>query len=255
VTRLFHLSDVHFGAEDPTALDWFAGLVAAEKPDAVVMTGDLTMRARPSEFRRGGDWLRGLGVPVTVEVGNHDIPYYYDPLRRFFRPYRRYLSVEKLIERPLDLPGVAIVPLKTTARAQFRLDWSKGNVSDHALAETLRLIASVPQGRTILVAAHHPLVQTGPPETAGTRHGGAALDALATAGVAVVLTGHIHEPYDVACHRGGHSIRLIGAGTISRRVRHSPASFNELRINRGEIVTIVRTMNAASGIMPPAAAA
>jgi 3',5'-cyclic AMP phosphodiesterase CpdA len=245
VTRLFHLSDVHFGAEDPAALDWFASLVAAEKPDAVVMTGDLTMRARPSEFRKGGDWLRGLGVPVTVEVGNHDIPYYYDPLRRFFRPYRRYLSVEKLIERPLDLPGVAIVPLKTTARAQFRLDWSKGNVSDRALAEAMRLIGAVPEGRTILVAAHHPLVQAGPPETAGTRHGGAALDALARSGVAAVLTGHIHEPYDVVCHREGRAIRLIGAGTISRRVRHSPASFNELRVAGGAIETIVRTMSAA----------
>ena len=63
--RLFHVSDLHFGAEDPVALAWFAACVAAEQPEAVVMTGDLTMRARPSEFEAGGSWLRALGVPVT----------------------------------------------------------------------------------------------------------------------------------------------------------------------------------------------
>jgi len=73
--KLFHVSDVHFGAEDPKALDWFARCVADEAPDAVIMTGDLTMRARPSEFDAGGKWLQSLGVPVTIEVGNHDLPY------------------------------------------------------------------------------------------------------------------------------------------------------------------------------------
>ncbi|MBV8238856.1 MAG: metallophosphoesterase, partial [Sphingomonas sp.] len=121
---MFHVSDLHFGAEDPAALAWFAEYVAAERPDAVVMTGDLTMRARPSEFDAGGRWLRALGVPVTLEIGNHDIPYYWDPLRRLLAPYRRYGAVEKLIERPLAIPGVSIVPLSTISRAQFRLDQS-----------------------------------------------------------------------------------------------------------------------------------
>ncbi len=48
--RLFHVSDIHFGAEDAAALDWFAALVRDEQPDAVIMTGDLTMRARAREF-------------------------------------------------------------------------------------------------------------------------------------------------------------------------------------------------------------
>ena len=63
--RLFHVSDVHFGREDAAAVAWFDALVAAEKPDAVIMTGDLTMRARRREFAQGSRWLQGLGVPVT----------------------------------------------------------------------------------------------------------------------------------------------------------------------------------------------
>ena len=50
---LFHVSDVHFGAEDPAAIAWFAQAVAEEKPDAVIMTGDLTMKALPREFEAG----------------------------------------------------------------------------------------------------------------------------------------------------------------------------------------------------------
>ena len=150
--RLFHVSDVHFGREDKAAVAWFDALVAAEQPDAVVMTGDLTMRARASEFEAGLDWLQSLGRPVTLEVGNHDLPYF-NLIDRFFRPYHRYHAIEAMIEKPLDLPGVTIVPLVTTRRAQWRFNWSKGYVSRKALAKTLALIAEAPKDRLIFVAA------------------------------------------------------------------------------------------------------
>ncbi|MEV8924456.1 hypothetical protein AB0045_26830, partial [Klebsiella pneumoniae] len=95
-------------------------------------------------FAVGLAWLQGLGVPVTVEVGNHDLPYF-NPIDRFFRPYRRMTAVERMVEQPLDLPGIAIIPLVTTARAQWRLNWSKGKVSRAALERALSLIAAVPE--------------------------------------------------------------------------------------------------------------
>jgi len=242
MTRLFHVSDVHFGAEDPAAVAWFRDVVAVEKPDAVIMTGDLTMRATRGEFQRGGDWLRSLGVPVTLEVGNHDIPYYWDPFRRLFAPYQRYAAVEKMIERELDLPGVTIVPLKTTARAQWRWNWSKGRVSGGALRRALAMIAAAPKDRLIFVAAHHPLIEGGTKGTAKTRHGDSALTALAAAGAHAVLSGHVHDPFDVPVDRGGRIVRMIGAGTLSKRVRNSPPAFNEIRIRNGAFETIARTM-------------
>lgn len=241
--KLFHVSDVHFGAEDPVALDWFRECVAAEKPDAVVMTGDLTMRARTREFEAGGEWLRSLGVPLTVEVGNHDIPYYSDPIRRLFRPYKRYAAIERLLEKPLDLPGVTIVPLKTTARAQWRWNWSKGHVSVGSLTRTLALIKDVPKGNLIFIAAHHPLVDAGTVASAKTRNGPAALAALADAGVHAILTGHVHDPFDVPWERGDWTVRLIGAGTLSIRTRSSPPAFNELRIEGDKFETLARTMS------------
>ncbi len=240
--KLFHVSDVHFGAEDPEALAWFAACVAEERPDAVVMTGDLTMRATKGEFQRGGDWLRSLGVPVTVEVGNHDIPYYWDPFRRLFAPYQRYAAIETMIETKLDLPGVTIVPLKTTARAQWRWNWSKGRVSPGALRRALALIEQAPRGNLVFVAAHHPLIEGGTTGTARTRHGDGALTALAAAGAHAVLSGHVHDPFDVPVDRDGRIIRMIGAGTLSKRTRGSPPAFNEIRVEGGRFETIARTL-------------
>ena len=243
--KLFHVSDVHFGAEDPAALDWFAARVADERPDAVIMTGDLTMRARAREFDAGGKWLRALGVPVTIEVGNHDIPYYWDPLRRLLSPYKRYGAAEKMIERPLDLPGISIVPLKTTARAQLRLNWSKGRVSEGSLARALAGVAAAPKGNLIFIAGHHPLIDGGAKGTGRTRGGEEALVAFADAGVHAVLSGHVHDPFDVPYRRGEWTLRLIGAGTLSKRLRHSPPAFNEIRIDGGRFETLVRTLSPA----------
>lgn len=240
--RLFHVSDVHFGREDANAIAWFDALVHAERPDAVVMTGDLTMRARRREFAAGLEWLQRLPVPVTVEVGNHDLPYW-NLFDRFFRPYRRMGKVERMVERPIDLAGVAIVPLVTTARAQWRLNWSKGYVSRTALRRTLDLIAAVPADRLIFIAAHHPLIEAATHASAKTRHGAEALDALAAAGADAVLTGHVHDPFDIAHEVKGQVIRMIGAGTLSERTRTTPPSFNEIRVADGRFDVLCRTMS------------
>ena len=245
MTKLFHVSDVHFGAEDPAALDWFARCVADEKPDAVVMTGDLTMRAKKSEFDDGAKWLGKLGVPMTVEIGNHDVPYYSDFVRRIFNPYERYAKIEKLLEKPLAVPGVTVVPLKTVSRLQWRVDQSKGRVSRRSLAAAVRLIADAPRDHLILVAAHHPLLDLGLTEAARTQGGAEALEKLAAAGADAVLTGHVHYPFDTPVERGGRTVRLIGAGTLSKRLRHSPPAFNEIRAEGRTFETISRTMSPA----------
>ena len=241
--RLFHVSDVHFGSEDRTALAWFDALVRDEMPDAVIMTGDLTMRARSREFAAAAKWLESLGRPVTVEVGNHDLPYF-NLFARFFTPYRRYLALERMIERPLDIRGVSVVPLRTTARFQWRLNWSKGHVSTRELQKALALVEAVPAGGVVLLACHHPLIEGGTLANARTRGGRRALAALATAGVDAVLSGHVHDPFDLPYQVGERTVRLIGAGTLSSRTRASRPSFNEVRIDGREIEVIARVMDA-----------
>ncbi|WP_213980929.1 metallophosphoesterase [Sphingomonas sp. dw_22] len=239
MTRLFHVSDVHFGREDREAIDWFGARVREEQPDAVIMTGDLTMRARAREFEAAAGWLESLGRPVTVEVGNHDLPWF-NLWARFVTPYKRYQALERMIERPLDVKGVAIVPLKTTARFQWRLNWAKGYVSTHALQEALALVGAVPPSDLVFVACHHPLVEGGTRMTSETRRGPEALEALAQSGAHAVLTGHVHDPFDIAHEVDGRIVRLIGAGTLSERVRAQPPSFNEITVDGTRFETRAR---------------
>jgi 3',5'-cyclic AMP phosphodiesterase CpdA len=226
-TVLFHLSDIHFGLEDNKALDWVKQEIAERRPQAVAITGDLTMRARHREFAAACHWIQSLDVPVTVEVGNHDMPYF-NLIERFFAPYRRFHAIEGLIEREIDLPGIAIVPLKTAVRAQPRLNWSKGWVTRLALSKCLAAIDALPPGTKAIVTVHHPLREVGTKGTALTANGYKALCALARRPVLAVLSGHVHDPFDLIEDTAYGPVRMIGAGTLSQRIRSTPPSFNEL---------------------------
>lgn len=238
--RLFHVSDVHFGREDRAAVAWFDAAVHAEQPDAIIMTGDLTMRARSAEFEAAAKWLQGLKRPVTVEVGNHDLPAY-NLFARFVMPYRRYKALETMIERPLEIRGLNVVPMKTTARFQWR-NWSKGRVSDRSLAKAVAGVEAADKSGLTLIACHHPLIEAGTHASAKTHGGANALAALARAGTDAVLSGHVHDPFDLQKEVGGRSVRLIGAGTLSCRTRDSRPSFNELRIEGRALEVVHRVM-------------
>ncbi len=241
MTRIFHVSDVHFGTEDRAALAWFAGVVAAERPDLVLLTGDLTAAARRSEFAAACAWLDDLPAPIRVEPGNHDLPVY-RPLLRLLDPYARMRRVMERYHRPLTLPGATLVSLKTTARAQLRRNWSHGRVGRTSLALALGALRARDPATVALVACHHPLVEAGTRTHGGTHGGVDALRSLAGAGADAVLTGHAHDPFDVAWQGGARPVRLIGAGTLSERVRDTPPSFNLVTVAKGQLEVAVRAM-------------
>ena len=240
---LFHLSDIHFGLEDRAALAAVSAEIAQRRPAAVLITGDLTMRARRREFAAASEWIAALEVPVTVEVGNHDLPYF-NPWERFTDPYRRFRKVEALLEKQLTLPGIAVIPLLTTVKAQWRWPWSEGCVTKHALDHTLAAIDRVPAGTRVLVTAHHPLSERSPRGELLTIGGDRALTALAQRGVTAVLSGHVHDPFDLIANTPKGPLRMIGAGTLSKRIRSTPASFNELTITPDAITVQVRNFAA-----------
>lgn len=225
---LFHVSDLHFGYEDRAALDWFMAEVIRERPAAVLCTGDLTMRGTAREFALAREWLAQVPVPVLLEPGNHDVPYYWFPLRRMLAPYARFRSLRGVIENGRDLPDVAVVSLKTIGRAQLRLNWSKGRVRGRELDQTLHALANQHDRALKLVTCHHPLVDADTEGSGSTRGGKRALAALARAGADAVLSGHVHDPFDLMVEADGLPIRLIGAGTLSRRLRATQPSYNRL---------------------------
>ncbi len=240
---LFHVSDLHFGAEDRAALDWFAAAVASERPDGVICTGDLTMRGTAREFAAAGAWLRALPVPLAVEPGNHDLPYYWEMPARLRHPFARYHAMVATLPAADADPRLTLVSLRTVVPAQWRLDWSKGSVQPGALAAAIAQLADAPPATLRLVLCHQPLVDADTHGKGSTRGGKAALAALASAGADAVLSGHVHDPFDLTIPAGGRSMRIIGAGTLSERLRATRPSYNRLEWTRAAGLSVtVRAM-------------
>ncbi|OGS51349.1 MAG: hypothetical protein A3J40_10625 [Erythrobacter sp. RIFCSPHIGHO2_12_FULL_63_10] len=229
-TVLFHVSDTHFGVEDRAAVAWFTAAVHAERPDAVICTGDLTQRATHRQYAQACEWFAALGVPVMLQPGNHDMPYF-NPWERFTRPFARFGALAAAVGAELDLAHVVVVPFETNVAAQMRWPWSDGVVTrrnlDAALAR-LGLLAGDP--RVKLVACHHPLLPAAEGRKNPTIRGETAFAELAEAGADAVLSGHIHQPFDQPRSIANHAMRMIGAGTLSTRLRGAPPSYNVLRI-------------------------
>jgi 3',5'-cyclic AMP phosphodiesterase CpdA len=131
--------------------------------------------------------------------------------------------------------------MKTTARFQLR-NWSKGRVSDGSLSRAVADVAAADKSGLTLIACHHPLIEAGTHASAKTHGGANALAALAGAGADAVLSGHVHDPFDLEKDVGGRTVRLIGAGTLSSRTRATPPSFNELRVEGRRLEVVPRVM-------------
>lgn len=233
--RLFHISDVHFGAEDTAALAQFAQIVAQEQPNGVVCTGDLTQRARHGQFAAAREYFAGLAAPVALAPGNHDMPYF-NLWERFTRPNARSDALIAAVGAELELEQAVLVPLDTNVTAQARWPWSDGVIVARKLNDTLTTLARLSHDpRLKLVTCHHPLLPARDGETNPTIGGDEAFAALAEAGADAVLSGHVHVPFDLLRSRGGKSMRMIGAGTMSTRLRGAAASWNEIVIDGGEI--------------------
>lgn len=239
-TVLFHASDTHFGVEDCAAMEWFTAAVHAERPDAVICTGDLTQRATHRQYDQARKWFAELGVPVMLQPGNHDMPYY-NLWERFARPYARFGALETAVGSELALAHAVVVPFDTNVPAQLRWPWSDGVVTrprlDAALAR-LRELAGDP--RIKLVACHHPLLAAHDGRRNPTIRGDIAFAELAAAGADAVLSGHIHQPFDMIRSRGNCMMRMIGAGTLSTRLRGAAPSYNVLRIGADGTIGLER---------------
>jgi 3',5'-cyclic AMP phosphodiesterase CpdA len=241
--RVAHLSDLHFGEADPARVAELAADVRAAAPDAVAISGDLTRRAQPEEFEAAFTFLAGLGAPLLVVPGNHDIPH--SALwERFMTPKRRWRAarITAPAER-LDLDHVRLIGLDTVSRAQWHADWSAGAVPQHRL-DRLAAELAVGGGKPTLVICHHPLVHAAWARARRTPRGAAETIALLRReGVAGVLCGHLHRaevtPLD---HRRAGPWQVMAPSAFSPRGVGAVNGWNlvewegeELRITTREV--------------------
>ena len=206
-------------------------------PDLVAVSGDLTQRARASQFAEARDFLAQLPKPQIVVPGNHDVPLH-NVFARFAQPlskYRRYITDDL---RPFyHDEEIAVLGVNTARSLAF-----KGGRINKAQLEWMRerLAASHPEAVKVIVT-HHPFDL---PEGHHERHlvGRArmAMEALARYGADLFLAGHLHVSHTTHSATRykikGHSALVVQAGTAaSARGRGEENSFNVVRIDRPNI--------------------
>ncbi len=238
---LVHISDLHFGAEAPPVVEGLVTAITDLRPDLVLVSGDLTQRARPREFQAARAFLDRLPGARLVVPGNHDVPLY-DLFSRFFRPlagYKKVFGSESLpLHETADYVVVGIPSVRSLTVAEGRL--SPRRVRD--LAERLR---GVPADKSRLLVLHHPIDAAGRRGRGGARKKHVAFPEIAELRLDLVLSGHLHTPDAAVAEKvhtdATHKALLVAAGTAcSWRVRGGqPNSFNVLRLDR-ELVEVER---------------
>jgi len=228
MTVLLHISDTHFGTEQPLVLQALVEWAQLCRPDLVVLSGDITQRARPGQFRAARQFVDRLGAPALVVPGNHDIPLF-DLGARMMHPYARY-SAEfgALLEPVLSLSDLLLVGVNTTRAWRHK----NGVVSAQQVERVARLLGAASREQLRVVVVHQPLAVTQAADLPNVLHGhSAAQRAWAAAGADLVLGGHIHLPYVLPLSGLARPMWVVQAGTaISSRLRPGvPNSFNLLR--------------------------
>lgn len=238
--RVAHLSDLHFGRTDPRMVEKLRELMLQLKPDLVVVSGDLTQRARTVEFLEARAFLDSLPWPQIVIPGNHDIALYnvYGRFVERLEKYQRYISED--VEPSYSDAELSVVSVNTARSMTLK----GGRINSAQVNRVKERLCGTAPGAVKILVVHHPLDL---PDTLSHDLVGRArmaLRALGECGIDLILSGHLHvSRYTGPAERlriGGHRALLVQAGTaISTRSRGELNSFNLIE-TEGDGLTIYR---------------
>jgi len=234
---LIHLSDVHFGRVDAAIIEPLIRTVIDLKPDVVVVSGDLTQRARSEQFKEARAFLDRLPTPQIVVPGNHDVPLH-NVFTRFFQPldkYQRYITND--LEPFYADDEVAILGINTARSLTFK----GGRVNEKQVALMREKLCPLDKNVVKIVVTHHPFdLPEGYDDSELVGRARMAMKTLAECGADVFVAGHLHVSHTGHTAKrykmGDHSALVVQAGTAtSTRGRGEANSFNVIRVEHPKI--------------------
>lgn len=238
---VLHISDPHFGTERPQVVQALERMARAQAPDLVILSGDITQRARKAEFKMAGSFLERLAARSRLVIaGNHDIPLF-DLVTRVFRPYSRLKRVFGSELEPIyDTAELLVIGVRTTRRYRH----IEGEVSAKQIERVAQRLRQANESQLRIVVTHQPVYVTHAEDAEhllrGRKH---AITKWAQAGVDLILGGHIHRPFICGLHDYvaglGRPVWVVQAGTaVSNRIRHD--SNNSIYLLRHEFEALER---------------
>ena len=233
--RIVHLSDIHFGRTDWAVVERLVEAVAELKPHLLVVSGDLTQRARKKQFAEARDFLERFPIPQIIVPGNHDVPLY-NIFKRIFEPLDNY---KEFISRDLfpffTDDEIAVVGINTARSMVFK----GGRVNDEQIDEIRQRLDPLDENLMKIVVTHHPFdLPGGHDEDAIVGRADEMMPKIAECGADIFLSGHLHvSSVTDSAHRyrldNGWAALIIQAGTAaSTRGRGEANSFNLIETDR-----------------------
>jgi 3',5'-cyclic AMP phosphodiesterase CpdA len=192
--RIAHLSDLHFGTVHPGAPERLLADLVRLSPDLVVVSGDVTQRARADQFAAAHAFFDKVPAPLLAVPGNHDIPRA-NLAARFLDPFgrwRRHLG--RSVEPIWQDDALLVVGINSVRSWSLHLDWSAGRLSPSQHAR-IAAFAAQRTGRALVLVMHHPPLH--PADFAHRRplaDAATARTTFARSGAAAILLGHLHRP-------------------------------------------------------------
>ncbi len=230
--KIVHLSDLHFGRVDYAVVEPLTQTIKEIDPDVLVVSGDLTQRARSEQFKEAREFLDTLPSPQIIVPGNHDVPLY-NVFARFFQPLDKYKQYITSDLEPFHADEEVAILGVNTARS---LTIKDGRINEEQVEKIRERLCAFADNITKIVVTHHPFdLPEGHDDNELVDRAEMAMNALASCGADVLLAGHLHVShtgdtftrYKIA----GHRALVVSAGTAtSTRARGETNSFNLLRI-------------------------
>ncbi len=239
---LAHISDTHFGRVIPEVAEGLLADLETLNPDLVVISGDLTQRARNRQYRDARRFLARIPFHKVVVPGNHDVPLY-DVGRRFLRPLKRFQRYITADLAPFYADDEIAVLGINTARS---LTWKNGRISIGQVEIIRERFRGLPDSVRKILVTHHPFLP--PPDDINKALVGRAakvLEMVERCNLDLLLAGHFHKSYAGGSHSVyrtlARSVLVIQAGTAtSSRIRREANAFNIITIRRETVQLDVR---------------
>ena len=237
---ILHMSDIHFGKADHLVTDALLKMCIKTNLDLIVISGDLTQRARVSEFEEAQIFLKKLTashLKILAIPGNHDIHPLYAPLARARNAYDRYNKfIAPLAPNHFVDNEVAVRGINTVRASRFK----GGHVSLQDVAVSSKWFNDQSKEVVRILVTHHPLdLPAEFPKRKLARHAERGISEFAQAHIDVYLSGHYHRSSAISTRErystGSYGAIAVQAGTISTRSRGERQSFSLLHIERTRI--------------------
>jgi 3',5'-cyclic AMP phosphodiesterase CpdA len=237
---IIHISDIHFGRIDRSIVDSILKVFGEIKPDLIIISGDVTQRAKASQFKSAIEFinkLKELGINSFVIPGNHDIEPFIKPLQRAFDPYRNYKKyISPRIETFYADGELAVASLNTVRPSNIK----DGHIEEAEIKRVQKWFTDFGPEITKIVVSHHPLdLPSEKHKRKLAKYAHVGVDLLSTSNIDLYLSGHLHRSSVVTTEERYNKLKYcaiaVSAGTVSSRQRGEVPSFNVLHIDRPAI--------------------